>query len=224
MRCQLFATPNPELILLQLSARHEEKNDGLRREAALLAEASRRGFVLVAFDCEDWALRLMPWADEAVSRSEEVGRHAADTLYYIEHSLLPWLCSRYGSLPCIIGGYSLGGLFALWAARQTDAFAAVAAASPSLWIKGWGGYADTHHIRTNKVYISLGDREEHCRNQRMQRIGDCVRAEHRRLVAQLGDEHVALEWNHGGHFGDEAGRTARAFAWCCNTYTINLKE
>ena len=221
-RCQLFATPTPERILIQPAARHEEKNDGLRREATLLAEASPRGFVFAAFDCEDWALSLMPWPDEAVSRSEDVGRHAAGTLCYIEHSLLPWLRSRYGSLPCIIGGYSLGGLFALWAARQTDTFAAVAAASPSLWIKGWGGYADTHPIKTNNVYISLGDREEYCRNQRMQRIGDCVRAEYQRLKLQLGEANTQLEWNQGGHFGDEAGRTARAFVWCFTSYIFML--
>lgn len=215
MRCQMFAAPNPEFLLLQPSARHEEKNDGLNREASLLADTMHRGFVLATFDCEDWAMRLMPWHDDAVSRSEEVGRHAADTLSYIEGSLQPWLSSRYGKLPCIIGGYSLGGLFALWAARQTDTFAGVAAASPSLWIKEWGEYADTHPMKSPNVYLSLGDREEHCRNQRMKRIGDCVRAEHQRLQLQLGEAHTLLEWNQGGHFGDEARRTARAFAWCC---------
>lgn len=42
-------------------------------------------------------------------------------------SLFPALRERFGDLPAVIGGYSLGGLFSLWAAAQTDSFRAVAA-------------------------------------------------------------------------------------------------
>ena len=217
--CKLFVVGEPQVLLIQPSARHEEKNDGVQREVELIAQASGNGFAMVFFDCVEWARALMPWADDAVSRDAEVGSHAPDTL------------------PCIIGGYSLGGLFALWVARNTDAFAAVAAASPSLWIKGWGEYAAAHPIlspkatiqnsklntqystsqhitTTTPVHLSLGDREEHCRNQRMKRIGDCVRAEYALLCQQLSPTAVTLRWHEGGHFGAEAERTAEAFAWC----------
>ena len=236
--CKLFVVGDPQVLLIQPSARHEEKNDGVRREVDLIAQASPTGFAMVFFDCVEWARALMPWADDAVSRDAEVGRHAPDTLRFIEHTLLPWLRERFGALPCIIGGYSLGGLFALWAARNTDAFAAVAAASPSLWINGLGEYAAAHPIlspqatahhslnttlqistpqhitTTTPIHLSLGDREEHCRNQRMKRIGDCVRAEHTLLCQQLSPTAVTLRWHEGGHFGAEAERTAEAFAWC----------
>lgn len=231
--CKLFVVGDPQVLLIQPSARHEEKNDGVRREIDLIAQASPTGFAMVFFDCVEWARALMPWADDAVSRDAEVGRHAPDTLRFIEHTLLPWLRERFGALPCIIGGYSLGGLFALWAARNTDAFTAVAAASPSLWINGWDEYAATHPIlppkattqhstlniphsesRSSAIHLSLGDREEHCRNQRMKRIGDCVRAEYTLLCQQLSPTAVTLRWHEGGHFGAEAERTAEAFAWC----------
>ncbi len=119
---KLFVVGEPQVLLIQPSARHEEKNDGVRREVELIAQASGKGFAMVFFDCVEWARALMPWADDAVSRDAEVGRHAPDTLRFIEHTLLPWLRERFGALPCIIGGYSLGGLFALWAAHNTDAF------------------------------------------------------------------------------------------------------
>lgn len=231
--CKLFVVGDPQVLLIQPSARHEEKNDGVQREVDLIAQASPTGFAMVFFDCVEWARALMPWADDAVSRDAEVGRHAPDTLRFIEHTLLPWLRERFGALPCIIGGYSLGGLFALWTARNTDAFTAVAAASPSLWINGWGKYAAAHPIlspkattqhstpniqhselRSSAIHLSLGDREEHCRNQRMKRIGDCVRAEHALLCQQLSPTAVTLRWHEGGHFGAEAERTAEAFAWC----------
>ena len=214
IHCNVFATEHPEVLLIQPSARHETKNDGINREVKALAANATKGFVIVFFDTVEWAKALMPWQDEAVSRDEEVGMHAQDTLVYIEESLVPWLHERFGKLPCIIGGYSLGGLFALWAARQSAAFCAVAAASPSLWIKGWADFADNHSLNAQLAYVSLGDREEHCRNQRMARIGDCVRHEHLTLANQIGSSATTLEWNSGGHFGNEAERTAKAFAWC----------
>ncbi|WP_278911408.1 alpha/beta hydrolase-fold protein [Leyella stercorea] len=241
--CKLFVVGDPQVLLIQPSARHEEKNDGVRREVDLIAQASPTGFAMVFFDCVEWARALMPWADDAVSRDAEVGRHAPDTLRFIEHTLLPWLRERFGALPCIIGGYSLGGLFALWAARNTDAFAAVAAASPSLWINGWGEYAAAHPIlppkattqhstlniphsesHSSAIHLSLGDREEHCRNQRMKRIGDCVRAEHTLLCQQLSPTAVTLHWHEGGHFGAEAERTAEAFAWCIEQLVHNFQQ
>ena len=94
----------------------------------------------------------------------------------------------------------------------------MAAASPSLWIKHWTEYAAANALNAQAAYLSLGDREEHCRNQRMCRIGDCVRTEHRLLGELLGEEHTTLEWNPGGHFGQEAERTARAFSWCINNH------
>lgn len=214
IHCNVFATERPEVLLIQPSARHETKNDGINREVKVLATTATKGFAIVFFDTVEWAKALMPWQDEAVSRNEEVGKHAQDTLVYIEESLVPWLHKRFGKLPCIIGGYSLGGLFALWAARQSAAFCAVAAASPSLWIKGWADFADNRSLNAQLAYVSLGNREEHCRNQRMARIGDCVRHEHLTLAAQLGPSATMLEWNNGGHFGEEAERTAKAFAWC----------
>lgn len=252
--CKLFVVGDPQVLLIQPSARHEEKNDGVRREVDLIAQASPTGFAMVFFDCVEWARALMPWADDAVSRDAEVGRHAPDTLRFIEHTLLPWLRERFGALPRIIGGYSLGGLFALWAARNTDAFTAVAAASPSLWINGWGEYAAAHPIlspqatiqnskfllwqaslraerktqnsesRSSAIHLSLGDREEHCRNQRMKRIGDCVRAEHTLLCQQLSPTAVTLRWHEGGHFGAEAERTAEAFAWCIEQLVHNFQQ
>lgn len=213
-KCKLFATSNPEVLLIQPSARHEEKGDGISREARMIAENAKKGFALLVFDTEEWALSLMPWHDEAVARDEEVGRHSHDTLRLIQHILLPWLHARFGFLPCIIGGYSLGGLFALWAASESKIFDAVAAASPSLWIKKWGEYASTHPICAKYVYLSLGDREEHCRNQRMRQIGNCVREEHLLLSHATMPEATTLEWLHGGHFGQEPERTAQAFTWC----------
>ena len=119
-----------------------------------------------------------------------------------------------GFAPIILGGYSLAGLFALWAACQTDRFGAVVAGSPSLWAGDWPGYAAGHTMRARQVYLSLGDREERSRNRTFARVGDRIREEHRRLQQQLGEENTTLVWEEGGHFADPAARMARGFVWC----------
>ena len=133
---------------------------------------------------------------------------------YILKSLIPWLEDRYGPLPAVIGGYSLGALFALWASARTDRFHAVAAASPSVWIKDWVPYARKTVPLAEAVYLSLGEREEHVKNQAIARVGDCLRAQYGLLREQLGEERCTLVWEEGNHFADNAGRLARAFAWC----------
>ena len=121
---------------------------------------------------------------------------------------------RYGKIPVVLGGYSLGGLFARWAVSKAECFEAAAAVSPSLWITAWKGFSDAHDVFARYVYLSLGDREEFTRNKAVAQVGDNVRWEHEHLKRTLGADQTVLEWNPGNHFMDGARRTARGFAWC----------
>ena len=216
-RCRLFGAEKPACILIQPSARHETPI--LEEEARQLATLTTVPFLLVTIDLEDWIVDLMPWADRNISRDEEAGKQGQETLEYILKSLIPWLEERYGSLPMVLGGYSLGGLFALWASARTDCFRAIAAASPSVWIKDWIPYAKKNVPRAAAIYLSLGEREEHVKNQAIARVGDCLRAQYDLLQEQLGSERCTLVWEEGNHFADNAGRLARAFAWCVRGLT-----
>ena len=109
-----------------------------------------------------------------------------------------------------IGGYSLAGLFALWAAYQTDTFAGVAAASPSIWFPRFTDYMRKYPIRLRRVYLSLGDREERTRNPVLATVGTRI-TEARDLLRAQGVDCV-FEWNPGNHFQDPDKRTAKAFA------------
>lgn len=209
--CLIQAMPNPEAMLIQLTARHEQKF--MADEMAAIEQLTPCGVVFAAVELDDWTRCLMPWADEAVSRDAEVGIHAYDTLSLITGQVIPWLQEHYGPLPCIIGGYSLGGLFSLWAASISPDFIGVAAASPSVWIRDWDRFADDHPIKARQVYTSLGDREEFVRNRRMAAVGDCMRRQHQRLLARPGKEYTTHEWSKGGHFDNEATRMAQAFLW-----------
>lgn len=58
--CNVFATERPEVLLIQPSARHETKNDGINREVKVLAATATKGFAIVFFDTVEWAKALMP--------------------------------------------------------------------------------------------------------------------------------------------------------------------
>ena len=167
-------------------------------ECRLISEMSSVPFCMVAFEVTE--LDLRPTGAE-------------DTYQYLEKKLLPYIKDNMHPLRLILGGYSLGGLFALWSVTRTDAFDAVFAGSPSLWMEGWNEYADAHPLKVRYAYMSLGDKEECTRKQPFCIIGDRVRLQHKRHEAQLGSDHCILEWNEGGHFNEIEMRKAKGAAW-----------
>jgi predicted alpha/beta superfamily hydrolase len=212
--CRIFGTDSPGCLLIQLAERNELPR--LEAEADRIASLTAVPFALAAVEVENWLVDLMPWPDGNISRDPEAGRHGQEMLDYILLSLVPVLEKRFGILPVILGAYSLGALFALWASAQTDRFSAIAAASPSVWIRDWIPFARKHVPLADDVYLSLGDREELVKNQAIARVGDCLRTQYSLLQEQLGVSHCTLVWEHGNHFSDSEGRVARAFAWCAD--------
>ena len=209
--CHLFEQDAPQCLLVQPLGVHEKET--LPNEMEEITTASPVSFAMAAFEIEDWDRDLMPWGDPAVSKRPEAGTGAVDTLQYLLDGLLPWLKERYGELPVVLGGYSLAGLFSLWAAREINVFTGIAAASPSVWIQGWPEYAASHPLQARQVYLSLGEREEKTRNRAIAQVGERIRNEHALLERQLGESNCALEWNPGGHFANCERRLARAFIW-----------
>jgi predicted alpha/beta superfamily hydrolase len=174
-------------------------------EIALIRGMTGQDFRLTAVKAGSWNHDLSPWKAPAVFGSEDFGDGAAETLRQILT-----LCTDR-SKTYYLGGYSLAGLFALWAAYQTDIFSGIAAASPSVWFPDFSAYMQTHPIRTEKVYLSLGDREEKTRHPVMSQVGSCIREDYALLQSQ--GISCMLEWNQGNHFREPDLRTAKAFAW-----------
>ena len=65
-------------------------------------------------------------------------------------------------------------------------------------------------IKTGRVYLSLGDKEEKTKNPVMGRVGDAIRSGYDLLKDKID---VTLEWNEGNHFREPDLRTAKGFAW-----------
>ena len=96
-----------------------------------------------------------------------IGGNAAETLRFLTEQVMPTLKQQFElseNVKIILGGYSLAGLFALWASTQTALFSGVAAASPSVWFPGWMEFERQRPIQAQRIYLSLGDKEEHTKN------------------------------------------------------------
>lgn len=211
--CIAFWDKAPEVVVIQPVDYHDYEL--LDSETKYIAKHTDNPFMLVAFSVNDWNIDLSPWIAPAVFGKESFGEGAKETLAFVIEELIPTIKAKYDipqDSPLILGGYSLAGLFALWSAYQTDAFTAIAAASPSVWFPSFLEYAKSKDICANHVYLSLGDREERAKNPIMSTVGKCIR--------ELSDYYQSneldsiLEWNEGNHFKEADIRTAKGFSWC----------
>ena len=152
MKLYEFGDVNADTVFIQPVDDHDLS--GIENEVALIAANCGKSFRLIAVKIDNWNTDLSPWKAPAVFGKDDFGGGAEETLAGILK-----LCSDV-SKTYYIGGYSLAGLFALWAAYRTDVFKGVAVASPSMWFPGFADYMNENEIKTGAVYLSLGDKEE----------------------------------------------------------------
>ena len=210
MSFEVFTFGNPEAAtqLVQLVDDHDLSL--IEQEVEFIRELSGgQDFGLKAVKVNDWNKDLSPWPAPAVFGNEDFGEGAAETLAFLLNNVVP--AGKAPGAKTFLGGYSLAGLFALWAGFQTDRFDGIAAASPSIWLPGFVEYMRGNKMRPRAVYLSLGDREERTRNPVMSQVGNAIRQGCD--VLQAAGVECVLEWNKGNHFKDADLRTAKAFAW-----------
>ena len=187
---------------------------GMERETEAIRRQTAHTFLLVAVQVENWNDDLSPWPAPPVFGGHGFGGHAEETLAYIQNTLIPECFTAHHlaeQTKIMLCGYSLAGLFALWAGSQSERFSAVAGVSPSVWFPGCGDYEQAHPIRAEHVYLSLGDREEQTKNRAMAAVGNEIRALYARLQTRKTD--CALEWNAGNHFREPERRVAKGVKW-----------
>lgn len=108
-----------------------------------------------------------------------------------------------------IGGYSLGGLFALFVACEKELFDGVMSVSGSLWYPGALEYFNEKSIgkRIGKIYMSLGDKESLTKNAEREKVGFNTE----KLAEVFGrTKEVFFEYNRGGHFTDISERIVKS--------------
>lgn len=210
-----YGNQGADILLVQPVDDHDLQV--IESEVSYIRELTdNRDFCLQAVKVKSWNRDLSPWPAPAVFGNEDFGDGAAETLQFIQDKVISPLNSGPEKKRKIyLGGYSLAGLFALWAGYQTDCFDGIAAASPSVWFPNFLAYMKQNDICAEAVYLSLGDREERTRNPVMSQVGNAIR-EAETILKEAGKDCI-LEWNAGNHFKEPDLRTAKAFAWLINT-------
>ena len=110
----ILGNPDASVVMIQMVDDHDLAS--IESEVEEIKNLTDDDFCLIAIKVRNWNHDLSPWKAPAVFGKEGFGDGANATL----QEVLKHCVDRNKTY--IIGGYSLAGLFALWAAYQTDVF------------------------------------------------------------------------------------------------------
>ena len=132
---------------------------------------------IVTVPVSDWNDNLTPWPAPGLYRGEpDFGGNAARTLAELCDRVIPAIEREAGLRPRkrAICGYSLGGLFALYAFAHRACFDACACLSGSVWYEGW-----VEHLRALELdgtdrfaFLSVGTEEKRAALATLRRVQD----------------------------------------------------
>lgn len=187
------------LVLLVTGADAVEESENI---AYSVQKKQGSGFSFVTLLVKDWNGFLTPWPDGGTF----AGR-GGEFLRSVSEELLPLLKEHFQTKTIYLAGYSLAGLFALWALYENPDFSGTVCCSGSLWYSGWKEYVESHHFqRPVRVFLSLGKKEEKAGKAKMRTVGENTRMTQEKLLADDMVKTGELLWHEGGHFNDAEGR------------------
>ncbi|HJD24571.1 MAG TPA: alpha/beta hydrolase [Firmicutes bacterium] len=214
-KVDVFPSTDPDKPVIYLNTFGQEGKQVFQQ----LQAAGCPDFTLVAVSDLEWEHDMSPWDIPPISeKGTPCTGGANDYLTLLLGKIMPEAEKAVKGEPAWRGvaGYSLAGLFAVYAVYQTDAFSRVASISGSLWFPGIQEYIFSHETKgkPDYMYFSLGDRESHTRN----RFLKCVRQNTENIKAfyQSHGIHTVFQLNPGSHYESAAERTAAGIAWILN--------
>lgn len=186
------------------------------------------GVSLVHIGVDLWEENFSPWcAPRVFAKGPNFGDGAQKTLDTLINQVVPWAESDLTEPPTyrVLVGYSLAGLFSLWAgvsqpgAPYVDAsvatFQRIGAVSGSFWFPGLLDYVDQQLrggvVGLTHAYLSLGDREARTPNPQIMHVRENAEL----LASRLESAGITsmFELNRGNHFQNVEGRMQKALDW-----------
>ncbi len=190
------------------------KGDG-RSVVDTIREIDEHSFNLVCIGDLKWDHDMTPWYCPPLSADDTPCTGGADDyLALLTEKILPHTLEMIHGTPAHIGiaGYSLAGLFAVYALHKTDVFDRAASMSGSFWFPDFKDYVLSHEMKRQpeKMYISLGDKEAKVRHHLLRTVRDHTEA----IVEYLRQQGIDVTWelNPGNHYQDAAMRSAKGIA------------
>ena len=173
-------------------------------------------FTLVSISDLDWSHDMVPWDSPPVFKNSELCTGGADDyLRLLTEEIIPTAEKGIAGVPYWrgIAGYSLAGLFALYAIYQTDLFSRIGSMSGSLWFPGMKEYIFSHEPKClpDYMYFSLGDKESKTRNPILRN----VRQNTEEIQSFFQDKGIdtVFQLNPGNHYNHAVDRTAAGLCW-----------
>jgi predicted alpha/beta superfamily hydrolase len=190
-------------------------------------------FILVEIDGVDWNADMSPWPIEKMFAGDiPCSGKAAQWLQVIVSQIVPEVESSLAAVQNnatavqqsasdqnfakpkrFIAGYSLAGLFALWAAYNTDIFDGIISGSGSFWFPGFIEYVRKTEMQHTpcSIYLSLGDRESHVKNETLNKVEENTLwlFNHYREKGY----NALFEFNTGNHYMQTQRRIAKGIKW-----------
>ena len=173
-------------------------------------------FTLIAVSGLDWNHDMAPWDSPAAFKKGEPFTSGADD--YLRLLVEEIISRAEKELPVPpawrgIAGYSLAGLFALYAIYQTDVFSRVGCMSGSLWFPGFKEYVLSHEPKRwpDCIYFSLGDKEAKTRNPVLKTVQE--NTEEIQAFYQGEGIDTVFQLNSGNHFVQGIERTVAGIQW-----------
>lgn len=183
-------------------------------EAAQVAGCPPSNLVVVSN--LDWNHDMSPWdSPAAFKKGEPFTGGADDYLRLLEEEIIPRAEKELPEPPAWRGlaGYSLAGLFALYAIYRTDVFSRVGCMSGSLWFPSFKEYIFSHEPkrRPDCIYFSLGDKEAKTRNPILRTVQQ--NTEEIQAFYQGQGIDTVFQLNQGNHFVQGVERTVAGIRW-----------
>lgn len=204
--------PNQPLVVLNM---FEDDSSGVVAELQKLSDFDINLLVISKLN---WNSNLSPWEIAPISKQEPpFTGGAAEYLDWILNEALPKGIELVEGTPIktYIAGYSMAGLFALYALYNCDVFERVACMSSSFWFPEFKEYVVSHDLKRvpEKLYFSLGDKEAKTKHQILKTVQDNTEA----IVNHLREQNIEVisEMTEGNHFKDIDWRIARGIAAIC---------
>lgn len=199
-----------KIVLLQVIGEHELPL--IEEELShIKAITQSMNFLFITVEVGSWNDDLSPWPAEPIFGEAAFAGNAEKLLKSIKNEVITPLLSLYPNRQIFAGGYSLASLFVLWAGYQIKLFDGIAAVSPSVWFPKFVDFVHNKKLLTDRVYLSLGNKEAKTRNQTLAQVADDIRNVYNSL-ADCGLSCI-LVWNKGNHFKEPALRMAKGFSW-----------
>ena len=178
-----------------------------------------KNYIFVSITNVDWNKEMSPWFMEKLFKSDLDYTGGADKyLDELINNIIPEVEKiiqniGYNISYSALCGYSLAGLFSVYAMYKTDYFLKIASCSGSLWYPRFAQFAKENSFssKVETLYFSLGNKEKNTKNELMSKVEE--------VTIMLSDYYKSYgldciyEENEGNHFVDVEERIAKGIKY-----------